>query len=216
MRVFERGWWIPLAEKKPERGFRWKEQQLSKDECYERYVSGKALGLRPASLGLVCVDVDREGGQENLARLALEAAASYPTSKPYKRHLFFPYEGEPFAFRHWKYGEVFHENYVWVRDAARVHWADELREYASTLDVAQLPGLGRVATDENGAGLRSIIPRFTPEQAAEGRREAAFNRSVASIGRAIDAERLLNEGYTKAAIARELDISRTHVYRLLA
>ena len=215
MRVFERGRWIPLRDKKPERGFLWSEQRLSKDECYRRYWCGQPLGLCPASLGMVCVDVDREGGRVALAGLELEAATSYQTSEQHKGHFFFRYEGKPFAYRHWEYGQVFHGNYVWVREPTRIHWADELRRYSGILDVGRLPGLGRVPRDEGGEGLRSIAPRFTEEQAAEGRRQAAFNRTIGSIGLAIDAQNLVEQGYTKAETGRRLGISRQHVYRLL-
>ena len=215
MKAFDRGWWLPLHRKKPEHGFRWKQQRLTRDECELRYQSGQPLGLRPSSIEMVCVDVDREGGRQVLESLCLEVATSYRTSERHKGHFFFRYEGEPFAWRNWSYGQVFHNNYVWVRDPARIQEADERRECFGVLDVARLPGLGRVPRDEGGEGLRSIAPQFTEEQAAEGRRQAAFNRLIGSIGLSIEAQNLVEQGYTKAETGRRLGISRQHVYRLL-
>ena len=152
MKAFDRGWWLPLHRKKPEHGFRWKQQRLTRDECELRYQSGQPLGLRPSSIEMVCVDVDREGGRQVLESLCLEVATSYRTSERHKGHFFFRYEGEPFAWRNWSYGQVFHNNYVWVRDPARIQEADERRECFGVLDVARLPGLGRVPRDEGGEG----------------------------------------------------------------
>ena len=59
------------------------------------------------------------------------------------------------------------------------------------------------------------MPQFTEEQAAEGRRQAAFNRLIGSIGLSIEAQNLVEQGYTKAETGRRLGISRQHVYRLL-
>ena len=65
------GWWLPIADdsKQPARGFRWTTDRLTPDAVRQRILEGKRIGLRPFSLGMVCVDVDHEGPDRRCSSL---------------------------------------------------------------------------------------------------------------------------------------------------
>ena len=214
MNIFEHGWWIPLHAKKPDKGFgSWKQRQLSLSECIDRYEAGSDLGLRPASLGAVCVDVDREGGVEVIESMCSPYFASYGTTKGW--HYYFRYTGEPFGFRKWQYGEVFHNNYVWVRQPEALDAAYGSLDVEDVLVINDLPELGKTQRDQDGNVLTSIVPRWSEEQAERGRAEGNKERRFRSTLNEVAAMNLHDEGWPKAEIARKLRLSYSSVKKYL-
>ena len=72
----------------PRKGFLWGTNEP--EEAHSLFERGKPLGLRPASLGLVCVDVGREGGRDvMLQALGTDPITHYTTSQDWKSHNYY-------------------------------------------------------------------------------------------------------------------------------
>ena len=87
------------ADKTPAEGRGWIDRQLTLDDALEHVDRGGNLGLVPASIGMVAVDVD-EGNCDSLLHNFVPVAA-YRTKRPGGVHAYFQHDGPPVRQRRW-------------------------------------------------------------------------------------------------------------------
>ena len=113
------------ANKTPAESRGWMDRQLSLDGLQEHFDRGGLLGLVPASVGLVAVDID-EGDSTSLLH-NFPPFAAYRTKRPGGVHAYYSYSGPPIPQRRWV-APVFHTSgdlrhargYVVLWDAERL------------------------------------------------------------------------------------------------
>ena len=212
-KAFVDGWWLPLTVKGyPRKGFLWSTQQLPSEEAFSLFKTGEPLGVRPCSLGLVCVDVDKRGGRNvMLQTLGVDPITYYATSQEWKSHNYYrPNQLPTFGYRRWSHGELFSSNYVYVRQPELVCRAYAERHRFPAIDPLEL--LGHAPLRQEDAG-QSIVPRFSTSAREYGQQESLANRRLKKKIRQAEVHRLFEEGNNQQEMADILKVTRRTIQR---
>ena len=212
-KAFLDGWWLPLSARGyPRKGFLWGTHKLPPEEAHSLFESGKPLGLRPASLGLVCVDVDKAGGRDvMLQALGTDPITYYTTSQDWKSHNYYrPSQPPDFAYKKWSHGELFSSNYVYVRQPQLVGLAYAQRLHFPAIDPLEL--VSRFPLRQEGYAT-SIAPKFSPVAQEYGQRESLAERRFKKKMRQVDVYRLFDEGKSQQETADILKVTKRTIQR---
>ena len=212
-KAFLDGWWLPLtANGYPRKGFLWGTRKLPPEEAHSLFERGQPLGLRPASLGLVCVDVDRAGGRDvMLQELGTDPITYYTTSQDWKSHNYYrPNQPPDFAYKKWSHGELFGSNYVYVRQPRLVCLAYVQRHQFPAIDPLALVSRSPLRQEDH---LTSIAPKFPPAAQEYGQQESLAERRFKKKLRQVDVNRLFGEGKSQRETADILKVAKRTIQR---
>ena len=212
-KAFVDGWWLPLTVGGyPRKGFRWSTEQLSSEEAYSLFKDGKPLGLRPCSLGLICVDVDKKGGRDvMLQTLRADPITYYVTSQEWKTHNYYrPNQIPTFGYRRWSHGELFSSNYVYVRQPESVCHAYAQRQRFPVIDPLELVRRSPLRQEQSAT---SIAPKFSAAAQEYGQKESLAERRFKKKLRQVDVYRLFGEGKSQQETADILKVTKRTIQR---